>query len=365
MVSSTQSFSGLQTWELGLFNPGTTPVAGAKITVTSSTRALNDSAQFHWTWQLPTGPNPPGPPVDCSASATEVNCGGPAGSPLADGGLHAFSSGHPGPGGPGVQWTVTPPFNSARHLAGSHVTVPVTLTDAGFGRAELMVNLPDGFQPTGAQVTTANGPVPDCPMGGPPSGTCSQKDFFAPPNSSCGGDWFLDVNGAQVGTEYTFSADRAACASGKPMVMVGAGQFAPGGPPTSGVTSVSQTDTDLQANITYSVETPNSFGIGVQNQTVIQYQPGVTLTPTPAPTPAPTPTPGPIWTLMPTPTPTWTLTPTPTPTPTPTTPVLATTGGGASAPGHLAALSYFFGWVLFGFGCLLLVRLVRARLRKQ
>jgi hypothetical protein len=32
---------------------------------------------------------------------------------------------------------------------------------------------------------------------------------------------------------------------------------------------------------------------------------------------------------------------------------------------HLAAISYFFGWLLFASGCLLFVRLVKGRLRRQ
>src|SRR5438445_2698456 len=121
----------------------------------------------------------------------------------------------------------------------------------------------------GAQVATASGPIPACPSGQPPSGTCAETNFNAPPNSPCGGGWFIAVRQAQLSTQYSFSADQAPCASGKPMVVVSAAQFAGGGSPVTG-TSVTQSEAGL-GTVTWSVSTSNNWSSEVQNRVLIQY----------------------------------------------------------------------------------------------
>src|ERR1700737_2875693 len=157
-VSSTQSLSGLRSWQLGLGNFGSTPVAGAQITVHSASRTLNDAAQFRWTWQIFAGQGPPqGSPQPCTTSASDVSCPAAGAALSSGGGLQAFSNGQPGPGGVGLPITLTPPFDSARQQTTNHETVKATLTAASFAGGNLQVDLPNGMAPTpAAQVTTAN-----------------------------------------------------------------------------------------------------------------------------------------------------------------------------------------------------------------
>jgi hypothetical protein len=288
-VTATQSITGMRQWQFMLQNFGNSQVTGATIAIHSNGPALNNAAQFSFSANVfgPFSGPPPPSPVTCQApTAIDETCG-PAGTPLTSGGGNlqvSTGTAQPGQPSPGVPTSFTTGFDSSRTgTVGGAWTVPVSLTQARFPQGgDIMVNLRGNFvQASGAQVTTASGPVPACNPGVFNPTACSESQFQPGGQGSCNGAgaWFLAVHNGQSATTYTFAAQQDPCATGKPIVDITAGTFSPPGAPTT-ANSVTIPDPNLGTTgaIAYTVDAatgtnaPNSFNTTTNEQVRLEYQ---------------------------------------------------------------------------------------------
>jgi hypothetical protein len=289
-VPATQSITGVRQWQFMLQNFGNSQVTGATIAIHSNGPALNNAAQFSFSANVfgPfSGPPTPPSPVTCQApTATDETCG-PASTPLTGGGgnLQVLTgAAPPGQPSPGVPTTFTTGFDSSRTgTVGGAWTVPVSLTQARFPQGgDIMVNLRGNFvQGSGAQVTSASGPVPACAPGVFNPTACSESQFQPGGQGSCNGAgaWFLAVHNGQSATTYTFAAQQDPCATGKPIVDITAGTFSPPGAPTTANTvTIPDPNLGTTGAIAYTVDAatganaPNSFNTTTNEQVRLEYQ---------------------------------------------------------------------------------------------